>query len=351
MLQLKQLTKLFRLSLLWNVTLVLTVSLIVNWFSMGTARADQDESVKVEDAKKEGIISLYTTITVNAAQKLFEGFSQKYPFIRTELYRSGSDRLLTKILTEARVRKYIPDVYLSDTQDSHIIKSAGLVRKYISPEGKVYAQEFKDPDGFWISSHIITRVLAYNTKLVPPRDVPKRYEDLLDPKWKGKLGMPSDEIAWFAGQLKIMGREKGIDFMKKLSRQNIQFRTGKTLLTQLLAAGEFSIAVLTNGDIVEALKRNGAAVEWVGIEPVITTLMPLMVAAHAPHPNAAMLFVDYVLSKEGQEIIRSVNRIPIRPDVLPNPPRLIQGLKLLHSDPAWSGKEYVQLYREIFSKK
>jgi iron(III) transport system substrate-binding protein len=139
--------------------------------------------------------------------------------------------------------------------------------------------------------------------------------------------------------------------MKKLSEQNLHFRTGKFLLTQLLAAGEFSIVVMTSGHVVEYLKRQGAPLEWVATEPIITTLMPIMVASHAPHPNAAKLFVDYVLSKEGQEIIRSVNRIPLRPEVPPDPPRLIKGLKFLKPNPSWTGMEYNELYREVFHKR
>ncbi len=340
------------IQLFFPLSLVLALILVSPWLGpAGAAAADPEEAAKIENAKKEGTLSFYTTMSVTAAEKLLGGFHRKYPFLKTELYRAGSERLLTKITTEARAKKHIADVYLSDSLDTHIIMNEGLVRRYVSPESKVYAAEFKHPEGFWTSSSIITRVLGYNTKLVAPADVPKRYEDLLDPKWKGKLGMPTDEIGWFAGLLTSMGREKGLAFMKKLVQQDVQFRTGKTLLTQLLAAGEFSIAVVTNGDIVELLRRNGATIEWVGLEPVVSVLMPVMVANHAPHPHGAMLFVDFVLSREGQEIIRSVNRIPLRPDVPPNPPRLPQGLKLLPSDPSWSGKEYTQLYRGIVSRK
>ena len=344
MLKLKRLTK-----NLLSLALVLTVSLVMSWYGTGIAKADQEEIAKREAAKKEGKLVFYTTVNTIAGEKLLKGFNERYPFVRTELYRAGGEKFLTKILTESRAKKYTADVLLCDSLDSHIIQSEGIVSKYVSPESKVYSEQFKNPDGFWTASHVLTRVLAYNTKLVSPQDVPKRYEDLLDPKWKGNLGMPDNELGWFAGLLKIMGREKGIEFMKKLSQQNMQFRVGKAIITQLLAAGEFPIAVTTNSNLALEGKRAGANIEWVNIEPVLTSLMPVMVAAHAPHPNAAMLFVDFVLSKEGQEVFRSINRIPLRPGVPPDPPRLIQGLKLLPMDPSWSGKEYYQLWRQIFS--
>ncbi len=337
--------------ILWNLALLLSVAFVLNSSGAGTAKASQEEQLKIEGAKKEGKLTFYAVISVPDAQKLLIPFNKKYPFIKTNLFRSSSAGLVTRALTEANAKRYVSDVFLSDSIDTHHIQNAGLVSKYLSPESKVYPKEVKDPDGFWTAAVIITRVLAYNTHLVATQDVPKKYEDLLNPKWKGKLGMPADEIDWFAGQLKIMGREKGLEFFRKLSQQDLQIRRGKTLITQLLAAGEYSIAVMSSGQTVQNMKNQGAPVEWVGIEPVISTFQMATLMAHAPNPNAGKLFIDFILSKEGQEIIRSMSKIPLRPDVPPNPPRLLQGFKLLQVEPAWSGKEYYQLYRDIFAGK
>ncbi len=329
-----------------------SLSLVIFW-DKAVAQSQEELTAKlVEGAKKEGKMVLYTAMSVDDAQKFLEGFKKKYPFIATEVYRAGSEKLLYRVLNESKAKKYFADV-LKDNFTILISKKEGLGMKYVSPESKSYPEGFKDPEGFWTAVYLVTRVLGYNTKLVDTRDVPKRNEDLLDPKWKGKIGMDAENSEWFFMQLKTMGREKGIEFMKKLAGQDIQFRTGKTLLTQLLSAGEFSIGVGLNGHQVEKLKGDGAPIGWVAIEPVVTLISPIMVMANAPHPNAAKLFMDFVLSLEGQKIVRSFNRIPVRPDVLPDPPRLTQGVKLTPLDPSFveNMEEYNRLYRDIFLKR
>jgi ABC-type Fe3+ transport system substrate-binding protein len=226
------------------------------------------------------------------------------------------------------------------------------VAKYASPEGKSFPEEFKDPQGWWIAVDAVTRILAYNTKMVGTHEVPKSFADLLDPKWKGKMALPTRQTDWFHAVLRVMGEEKGIEYMKKLAKQEISFHTGKTLITQLLSAGEFPIAIVVNASNVETAKRKGAPVEWVGIEPVAISSGPIVVMAHASNPNTARLFVDFMLSKEGQKIVVSRNRVSLRPDVPPNPPRLVQGLKFIHPDPILIEKMqyYTKMYQDIFLK-
>ncbi len=318
-------------------------------YEPAVARAEQEERAKIEAAKKEGVLSFYSVIALPDSVALLEGFKKKYPFIKTELYKSQSEKLLNKILMEATAKKNAADVFINNDMITYITKKKNLLAKYLSPESRFYDEQFNDPEGYWTSCFVVTRVLAYNTNLVKPKDVPRSYEDLLDPKWKGKLGAHSEENAWFPAQLKIMGREKGLAFMNKLAQQNPSIRTGRMLALQLLAAGEYEIVVVANAHLVEALKKTGAPLEWVPMGPVVTDLMPITVAAQAPHPNAARLFVDFVLSQDGQKILRHFNRIPTRTDVLPNPPRLLKGLKLIPSDRELLAGD-VQLYRDIFMK-
>jgi len=313
--------------------------------------ADQ-EKAKIAAAKKEGKLVFYSVINVPDSMKLLNGFKKKYPFLKTEIYRASSEKLLNKILIEARSKRFNTDVFLNNDVITHIINKKGLYTKYISPESKFYAKEFHDPQGYWTACFVVTRVLGYNTRLVKAEDVPKSWEDLLDPKWTGKIGGHTEEFAWFPAQLKLRGRESGIAFMKKLAKQISSYHTGRTLLGQLLAAGEFPLVLVANAHTIEKLKKQGAPVEWVPIEPVVTTLMPITLATHAPHPNAGKLFIDFVLSKKGQEIFRSVGRIPARTDTPPDPPRLLKGLKLFPGDPEFieKAKEYRILYRDIFLK-
>jgi len=322
-------------------------------FNPGLSGAAPDEKAKLESAKKEGKLVFYSVINLSDSMKLLDAFKKKYPFIKTQIYRSNSEKLLNKILIEARSKKYDSDVFLNNANITHILEKKALLAKYQSPQNKYYADHFKHPQGYWTSCFVVTRVMAYNTRLIEPGEAPKSYQDLLDPKWKGKIGGHTEEDAWFPAQLKIMGREQGIAFMKKLAEQDISHRTGRTLLGQLLAAGEFPLVLVANAHTIEKMKRQGAPVEWLPIEPVVTTLMPITLAAHAPHPNAGKLFVDFILSQEGQMIFKNVNRIPTRDDVPPDPPRLLKGLKLFPDDPELLAHmdEYRRLYRDIFLKK
>ena len=151
--------------------------------------------------------------------------------------------------------------------------------------------------------------------------------------------------------LKIMGEEKGLEYMKRLAKQDIQFRTGRTVNTQMLAAGEFSIGIALYNQRVEEWKRKGSPVEWIVVEPVVSEMNPIAVSARAPHPNAARLFVDFVLSREGQEMISSFLRIPARVDVEAQIPELkLKGKKIWPIDLkiADDYDRYLKLFREIF---
>lgn len=166
--------------------------------------------------------------------------------------------------------------------------------------------------------------------------------------------MSDSAFLWFTGFLNFRGEEKGKEYMKKLAAQRPAFQTGATLINQLVAAGEFPIGA---SDVyshnVEAMKEKGAPIEWVpAAEPIVTGLKPICLSSRALHPNAGKLFVDFALSKEGQELIRSFSRIPDRGDVQSDPPYLKNGVKLYPASPRWgdSYSQRVKEFREIFMK-
>jgi iron(III) transport system substrate-binding protein len=309
----------------------------------------------VEGAKKEGKLVFYTAMTLSEAETLLKRFREKYPFIKTGVIRSGGTRLMSRIMAETRAKKYLFDVTKVGSVKDQILKQKGLTAQYRSPEMKLYPDVFKDREGYWTSIYVNMLTIGYNTNLVSPQEVPKAWEDLLDPKWKGRMGIVDNAEYWFINMLKIMGEEKGLEYMKKLAEQDLQWRAGRTLNTQLMAAGEFSIGVTLYNQRIEQLKTKGAPVDWVPFEPVIPELHPIAVSARAPHPNAAKLFVDFVLSKEGQEMIRSFYRIPCRKDVDALVPEIkCEGLKILPLDTASIVDDYdryYKLYRKVLMKK
>ena len=303
-------------------------------------------------AKNEGKLVVYSSMSSADTDVLVRRFQAKYPSIKPTFLRLNSGRLMTKILQEAQAGTYLADVYQTGSIEVYMFQKKGLVAKYSSPEAKNYEESFRDPEGHYISFYFTPKVIAYNTKMVPRETVPKSYADLLRPYWSGKLGMPGGNagVRWLIGMMKRMGDDNGEDFMKKLAGQQVRLHPGITEATSLLAAGEHHGLVYTNADNVEELKRKGAPLEWVADEPVTTTQTVLALSSRAPDPNAAKLYIDFVLSKEGQEIIRSFNRIPARSDVSSDPPRLKKGLKFFPYYGTWAEDEnkYTEKFHAIF---
>jgi iron(III) transport system substrate-binding protein len=187
---------------------------------------------------------------------------------------------------------------------------------------------------------------------VPKGSVPNSHTDLLKPEWKGQIGMDSKPYEWFGTLVKAMGDEKGLAYMRELAKQ-VTLRAGRTLVAQLVAAGEFKGGLTAYSQTFEVLKPTGAPVDWIYLNPVFANIHPVGIAAKAPHPNAARLFTDFVLSKRGQELIRGMNRIPDRIDTPPLQVRLMESIK-----PVFAPAEvlddfprYAKMFDEVFAAR
>jgi len=317
----------------------------------GIALAATDASI-VAQAKAEGALVLYTAWGLDTVQALQKAFAKKYPFIKVDVLRTGSERLLNITTSEQRQKLFRADVF----SGSHLAMinhtRAGHLQKYLSDERRAFERDYKDSDGYWTAFYMDTRVLAYNTKMAVRAELPKNYDDLLLPKWKGKMGMDNADYILYGTLQEIMGRERGSAFLKKLAQQDLVIRDGHPLLTQLLIGGEFPIYLDGFGSTIERFKSQGAPIDWVGLEPVIVSLNPLGMAVNAPHPASAKLLIDFLLSKEGQEIGKTVGKLPARGDVEAPYPRLTKGLKLYPVPNAVAERygEIVKEFRETFLK-
>lgn len=303
----------------------------------------------IEAAKKEGKVVLYATLTVNDGNAVLKGFEQKYPFIKAELVRAGSEQLLNRILTEDRAGVSALDVVNVTTINA--LKKRGLLQHHRSQEVSAYPAQFRDADGYWVTLNNLYFVLGYNPKRMSPKDVPKNWEDLLAPKWKGNIGMDQEEYEWYSGTIAYWGREKALKFHQALAKQGIKWNRGHTMVAQLMAAGEFDLGIVY-AHRAEAMKKAGAPIEWVKTaDPIFVSLSPVAVAAKARNPNAAKLLMDFVLSKEGQLLLRKVNRISGRSDVEPLTPEMDAGkLKLVAIDPNVTEElpKYSKEFRDIY---
>ena len=199
-----------------------------------------------------------------------------------------------------------------------VLQERNFLQPYAAPEAAAYPAAYKDPKNFWVSMKNNYNVIGYNSRLVSPQEAPKNWEDLLHPRWKDKLGMDDEEYFWYAGMLKHWGEAKGKKYMEALAKQGIQWRNGHNLLVELMGAGEYPVSVVIYPERAEQLKAKGQTVEWVKTtDPILVNMDIMGIAAKAPHPNAAKLFFNYVLSKEAQMILHSRHRISARTDIPP----------------------------------
>ncbi len=269
----------------------------------------------LEGAKKEGKLVIYHTPNVADYRNMLAAFKEKYPFITVESFRSLENKLLMRVTAEYKAKKYLPDIIDTRGFSISILKEKGILMKYRSPNFKYLSQDFIDPDGYYWANSFTMRVIAYNTNLVAPQDVPKSYEDLLDPKWKGRIFMDDRDYEWYGNILEIMGKEKGLDFLRRLSKQNIKFRSGRLMLATLQSAGEVPLFLTASGHTIEQFREKGAPIKWVTFDPIIVEVGVTGIASQAAHPHAAKLFVNFMSSKEGQEVLgASSGKNPTRPD-------------------------------------
>src|SRR6185503_19995615 len=270
----------------------------------------------IEAAKKEREVLWYTTTNLETSKTVVDQFQRKYPFINLSLYRTSVGPLINRVLIEARAGKFDRDVVSGGGEMFTPLMDRGLVAPYRSPESKMIDDDLMDKQSYWTAYTVGTFVLAYNKRLVRPQDVPKTYDALLDPKWKGqKIGMETSAGVMHA-LMPVWGKEKTLAYFRQLAAQNPVTKDSTSIIVQLLVAGEMPLGIgLAHG--FELFSRKGAPIEWLPLEPAVVRVIPMMLAAKSRHPNAAKLFYDFLLGVEGQQIIKSFNRPTVRRDVLP----------------------------------
>ncbi len=281
----------------------------------------------IDAAKKEGEVVWYTTVIINQlVRPLAANFEKKYG-IKVQYVRANASDTALKIINEARAGKVQADLF-DGTSATPPLKQAGLVAKFVPDNAKDLPSRYVDPDGQWVATHAYYMTPGFNTDLVPPKDAPKTFEDLLDPKWRGKMAWNSSTSSsggpGFVGNVLItMGQDKGMDYLKKLAGQKIinMDVSARQLLDQAIA-GEFPIALqIFNHHAVISAKK-GAPVSWIPMEPVTSTLSVVSLTKDAQHPNAGKLLIDYMVSEEGQKLFEAADYLPVHPKVKPREPEL-----------------------------
>ncbi len=327
------------------ISVILHIIFVVCCLNAAGVFAQTQEQL-IAGAKKEGALVIYASATAQQLQMYFTAFNKKYPFIKTEFFRTGKQKLVSKILLEEQAKQRIADLIHTSVIETNIIKKRGGLSRYVPQEASALPSHYKDPEGFWTSAYASGTLLGFNPRQVKRAEAPKKYEDLLDPRWKNNIAIDSNKIEWFAMLLKLKGRL----FMEKLAAQKPTPQSGNALLLQLLAAGEFPIAAGVYEYSVDDMKTKGAPVDWIGLEPVITYTVAVALPSQPPHPYSAKLFIEWLLSKEGQEVVNQYGRVPIRDDVESKYGKILKQHKLLMTDVDLGQKEAEvnETFRKLF---
>ncbi|MDB5727314.1 MAG: fbpA 4 [Noviherbaspirillum sp.] len=309
------LARIFVLSALLNVAAVASAQSLA---SIAQYEGPDRQARLIEGAKKEGSLTLYATTPIDYLRIIIGGFEQKYG-VKVNLWRSRSENVLQRIVTESRSSAPSFDVVECITTPMEALHKEGLLQKINAPVHRELQPWGLPAHREWAATQLYTFVQSYNTDKVKKEDLPKTYMDLLDPKWKGKLSMEASDHEWFSEVIKQMGEEKGLKFWRDLVATNgVQVRTGHSLLNNLVGAGEVPLALTVYNSDPETLKKKGSPIEWFAIEPAIAIPNGVGVARKAPHPHAAVLFYEYMLSEEAQNVLAKIGYITSQKKIASN---------------------------------
>jgi iron(III) transport system substrate-binding protein len=319
-------------------------------YSLLKYRGDDREQKIVAAAQKEGSFTLYTSIAEKDIGPLVTPFEKKYG-IKVRVWRAGSDKVLQRTVTEANGKRYDADAIHISAPEMEALYHEKLLQPVLSPVLADLVAGTVPAHHAWAGTLLTVFVQAYNVNQIKKEDLPKRYEDLLNPKWKGKLGIEMEDFDWFAATVTELGEAKGIKLFRDIVATNgISVRKGHSLLTNMVGSGEVPLALTVYNYMPEAARKKGVPIGWFALEPAIARANGIGITSHAQHPNAALLFYDYMLSPEAQKILLSLDYVPANGTV--DSP--LQGMKMKVINPAVTigqADKWNQIYDDVIIKR
>ena len=307
--------------------------------------AGKDRAEKLlAGAKREKSLTLYTSNP--DMSPLVAAFEKKYD-IKVTTWRGSAENVVQRAVTEHRAGRFGVDVFELGGLEMEALTREKLLVPVTSPVlGDIMPQALL-PHGAWVGTRLNIFAAARNTKIIPAADQPKTYADLTDPKFRGKLGIEATDADWFATVVTKMGEEKGLALFRRIVANNgISVRKGHTLLSNLVASGEIPLAMTVYSYKPDQLKASGAPIESFILQPAVAHVDGVGVAGHAPHPNAAVLFFEFMLT-DGQKIMAERDFVPTNRKVKEVP----ESLHLIVTDSAQmldEADKWEKLYKEIF---
>ena len=303
-----------------------------------------------KEARKEGELVWYAAMASDRAGELIKGFESKYPYVKIRFQPGGAGRQLEQLLVEHRTKKQRADIINTRRSYVGVMAKAGAMARYRTPLRVSLRDGFTDKEGFVNGIYAQPRVFLYNTRMIARDKAPQSFEDLLDGRWKDKLGMDTTDYDWLASLIDNYGRGKALEYGGKLAKQQLNLRRGPTLLAQLAVAGEFPIVIDAFPEEIMQMKSAKAPADFIFTEPFVAVKTPttVSIASGAPHPHAAALFVDFLLSKPGQDLMAGQGRWVSRKDGSYFAD--LKGKKMQIPSVEWDDKqvELIKLYNGIF---
>lgn len=310
--------------------------------------ADRDQRL-VERARQEGTLSFYTSMATTESRPLGQAFEKKYG-VKVELWRATSDKVVQRAITEARGRRFTLDFVETNGPELEMLAREKLLSEFYSPYIADLPAAAVPAHRLWVSDRLNVFVVAYNTNKVRREELPATLEGFVDPKWKGRIGLEATDAEWLGTIVKLWGPERGMAYFRKLADMKPDIRKGHVLFSELVAAGEVPVGLTIYSSNAESMKRRGGPIDWVPIEPVVVRPQAIGVAKNAPHPHAALLFADFILSPEGQELLLSMGRVPASTKVKSN----LADIKYTLIDPVTvldESEKWEKIWNDLFVKR
>ncbi len=273
----------------------------------------QREARLLAAAKTEGEVVAYSTAPPEDNKAITDAFEARY-HIPVKLWRGKSEDILQRAVTEAQAGQHLVDALLNTGEGLEATHRENLLQKLDSPWKATLIPEASPAHGEWVGFYLASMVQFYNTNLVRKADLPKKWEDLADPKWKGKLGVESADSDWLQQVVATLGREKGLAVFADIAKNRVSVRRGHSLLANLVTAGEVPFALSVYQFTTEQVRASGAPADWYTIGPSISPQVGVGLVKQPLHPNAAALFADFVMGP-GQDVLDKRAFVATRKDI------------------------------------
>ena len=310
--------------------------------------AGQLDADTVAKAKAEGKLTFYTSLNEDDATFVVAKFEAANPGIKVTVNRKSSEKITAQFITEAKAGKVIGDILETGGLDIAKPIKEGLVAEFRPPAAAAFPDELKDSKGFWTASRLGIETIAWNTSQVKAADAPKSFEDLIDPKWKGKILIeaPDVEVLLALAKAKWKGDDAKVrDYFTKLAANQLQPSAGHTETLDLLIAGQRATFWGAHGHTTEQKAKAGAPVDYMRTEGVLT-VDGVVLAKGAPNPNAAKVFINWYLGDDGQRAVAARKRVPARPGIA-DPGLLPKTTYVSGPDGLGDFEKYQKLWKEI----